>query len=63
MSTAQLAPRRTKVRKSRQLATRPVAELLLEITYLLHARKVVSQPRKRDQSIAFDEPLAVAGQQ
>jgi len=49
MTATQLAPRRNKTRKTRQTSTRPVPELLLEIAYLLHARKVVPPPQNRDR--------------
>jgi hypothetical protein len=45
MNATQSASRRTSARKPRTAASRPVTELLLEITYHLHATKVVSRPR------------------
>jgi len=61
MTATQLAPRRNKARNSRHNSTRPVPELLLEIAYLLHARKVVSRPRIGGR-IALNKPVIVSGQ-
>jgi len=45
MNATPLPSRPNTARKTRQTATRPVPELLLEIAYRLHASKVVVRPR------------------
>ncbi len=43
MTTTQTLPRRTKVRKSRPTAGRPVADVLRELAFVMHCTRVVAQ--------------------
>jgi hypothetical protein len=44
MNATPTAPRRKTSHKARRAPARPVAELLLEITYHLHTTRVVARP-------------------